>query len=168
MKPAVRPARQEDGIGWSRLGAAFLIGYVLVVATGAAPGALRRLQNRDAYLAASGLLLVGLIAYQFMLSVARMDRRPVGPAAVARHRVVGALLPLGLLLHAPDFGFGYLRLLSLVFVTALVLGLVARGVRSLHRRVPWIYDAWFIGHIAVSVLLVALIGFHILVALAYE
>ncbi|MEZ4399331.1 MAG: hypothetical protein R3B06_04890 [Kofleriaceae bacterium] len=168
MKPAVKPARQEDGVGWSRLGAAFLIAYVLVVVTGLAPAALRRLQARDAYLVVTGLALASLVAYQFKLSLARMDRRPVGPSAVARHRVVGALLPLGLLLHAPGFGFGYLRMLSLVFGAALVLGLVARGVRSLHRRVPWAYDAWFISHIAVSVLLVGLIGFHVVIALAYE
>lgn len=168
MKPAVKPARQEDGIGWSRLGAALLIGYVLVVVTGAAPGVLRRLQARDLYLAATGLVLVGLVAYQFKLSVARMDRRAIGPAAVARHRIIGALLPLALLFHAPGFGYGYLRILSMAFAAALVLGLVARGVRSLHRRVPWLYDAWFIGHIAVSVLLVALIAFHIVIAISYE
>lgn len=168
MKPAVKPARQEDGIGWSRLGAAFLITYAVVVMTGIAPGVLRRLQARDLYLAVSGLALAGLVAYQFKLSLARMDRRPIGPAAVARHRIVGAVLPLGLLLHAPSFGYGYLLMLSVVFATALVLGLVARGVRSLHRRVSWLYDAWFISHIAVSVLLVALIAFHIVIALAYE
>ena len=84
MKPAVKPVRQEDGIGWSRLGAAFLITYAVVVMTGISPGVLRRLQARDLYLAASGLALAGLVAYQFKLSLARMDRRPIGPAAVAR------------------------------------------------------------------------------------
>ena len=44
----------------------------------------------------------------------------------------------------------------------------ARGARALHRRVRWLYDAWFVTHIAASILLVVLVAYHAVIAIAYE
>ncbi len=156
----------DDGIGWSRIGLAALLCYAAIAITGWAP--LAGLQAVEAFAIATGLVCATVLGLEFRLSAARMEKRPVGPDAIRSHRILGALIPVALLIHAPGIGYGYLPVLVGALVVVVSLGLAARGARALHRRVRWLYDAWFVTHIAASVLLVVLVAYHAVIAIAYE
>jgi hypothetical protein len=81
------------------------------------------------------------------------------------HQTAGAFSPVLLLLHSTRLGFGYLLVLSTVYVANNVVGLVSP---SSFPRFKMIMPFWMIAHIALSVLLTALVVYHARTALYYE
>jgi hypothetical protein len=70
-----------------------------------------------------------------------------------------------LFVHSTRLGFGYLLVLSTVYVANNAVGLVSP---SAFPRLKMLVPFWVIAHVALSVLLVALVGYHAWTALYYE
>jgi hypothetical protein len=157
----VRDDRADRAITW--LGVALLAAYLGQAVFGLQWAALARWQANDTYRVLSGLVVAWHLYTQWQLATRRrFDPR----AAVARHKLLGALAPLVLYLHASRFAPGYLFLLALSYLGVVAVGLGHR--RVLARRHAVLFTAWCLVHVATSTLLVALAGYHAVVALAYE
>jgi hypothetical protein len=128
--------------------------------------ALRALQSRFSYKLATGALLAAFLSFQWLLALCRVT----GSMRAAKvlypwHQTVGALAPALLFLHSTRLGFGYLVVLSVVYLANNVVGLVNP---SAFPRVKSVLSLWTIVHIALSVLVVALTAYHAWTALYYE
>ena len=147
----------------SAIGFLLLALYIAQAALGVSCPPLARLQQVELYKVSSGFALAAYLVHQTFVARRRLYD-PIG--ALFWHKLAGALAPLVLYLHATRFSYGYLLLLSIVFVTTIGLGLMHRQV--VRSRTRWLYAWWFILHIATSSTLVVLAGYHAVIALAYE
>ena len=124
---------------------------------------LASLQEDDTYKIGSGAVLALYLLNQSLIA----RRRIFAPISVlVWHKLLGALAPVVLYLHASRFGYGYLLLLSISFAVTVGLGLLHRP--ALHAPSRWLYTWWFILHVATSSSLLVLGGYHVVIALAYE
>ena len=123
-------------------------------------------QGQKWYKVASGSLLAGFVGFQWLLALLRVNRwARAARALYSWHQIAGAFSPVLLFLHSTRLGFGYLLMLSGVYMGNNVLGLVTpSGVPRLKMLMPF----WLIAHIALSVLLAALVVYHAWTALYYE
>lgn len=145
------------------LGTLLLAMYVAQARLGLEWQLLARAQENQPYKVISGCVLAFYLLHQSFMA----RRRLYAPISVLyRHKLAGALAPLLLYLHASRFAYGYLLLLSIVFVGTVGLGLLHRPVLRTHAR--WLYTWWFVLHVATSSSLVVLAGYHGVIALAYE
>jgi len=143
------------------IGTSVLALYVAQGCIGYQWSMLTALQQDDRYKVTSGCVLALFLLHQSF--VAR--RRIFAPiTALFWHKLAGALTPVILYLHASRFGYGYLLLLSSVFVATIGLGLFHRVA----MRAKWLFTTWFILHVATVSSLVVLAGYHAVIALAYE
>ena len=118
------------------------------------------------YKIASGSLLAGFVCFQWLLALLRVNRwARAARALYPWHRAVGAFSPVLLFLHSTRLGFGYLLMLSTVYVANNVVGLLSP---SAFPRLKMLVPFWLIAHIALSVLLAALVVYHAWTALSYE
>jgi hypothetical protein len=129
------------------------------------PG-IRLWQSRFLNKIATGVTLGVFLSFQWLLAVCRIG----GFARLAKtlypwHQTIGAFAPVLLFLHSTRLGFGYLVALSSVYLSNNLVGLVNP---SAFPRIKSILSLWTIVHIALSVLLVALAGYHAWTALYYE
>jgi hypothetical protein len=122
---------------------------------------LAALQHDERHKVASGSVLAGFLLCQSLM-VRRRVFDPVG--VVFWHKLAGASAPLLLYLHAARFAYGYLALLSYVYLGTIGLGLLHR----LAMRARPLYTCWFVLHLATASSLVVLSGYHAVIALAYE
>lgn len=149
------------------IGAAALV----VLAMGLAAGFSARLALPKpasfAWSVSTGLILLGCILYQWLLFFARLTRRA---ADVRRHwqshRYVGAAAVVLFVLHAGAIGYAMISVLALSFLVVAVTGLFNTEVLILRK--PWMRQAWEIGHVGVSGILMPLIGLHVWAALAFK
>lgn len=116
-----------------------------------------QLQRDDTFKIITGLGLAVYLHQQWSM---------IGHRDARRHKLGGALAPIVLYLHASRFGYGYLTLLALIYLGAMASGLLHGPVVQL--RAKWLFTLWFVVHVATSVILVMLGGYHVIVALAYE
>jgi hypothetical protein len=118
------------------------------------------------YKIASGSLLAGFVCFQWLLALLRANRwTRAARALYPWHQMAGAFSPVFLFLHSTRLGFGYLFVLSTVYVANNVLGLLSP---SAFPRLKTLVPFWLIAHIALSVLLAALAVYHVWTALYYE
>jgi hypothetical protein len=123
-------------------------------------------QGHTWYKVVSGSLLGGFVCFQWLLALLRANRwARAARALYSWHQTAGAFSPVLLFLHSTRVGFGYLLVLSTVYVTNNVLGLVSP---SAFPRLKTLLPFWVIAHIALSVLLAALVVYHAWTALYYE
>lgn len=143
------------------VGACLLALYVAQGCIGFDWPALTALQQDDRYKVMSGCVLALYLLHQSF--VAR--RRIFAPiSALFWHKLAGVFAPVLLYVHASRFGYGYLLLLSSVFIGSIGVGLLHRV--AMRRR--WLFTTWFILHVATVSSLVVLSGYHAVIALAYE
>jgi hypothetical protein len=131
-----------------------------------APTLLSRWQSDFGYRLVTGSLLATLIGFQWALALLRVRGfSKLAKRFYAWHHVGGALGPVLLAFHSARMGFGFLALLCGVFVANTVLGLVSPSMVPKLREysVPW-----FVSHVALSVLLVSLAGYHAWTAVYFE
>jgi hypothetical protein len=143
------------------VGATLLALYIAQARLGLAIPALAALQHDERYKVISGSLLAGYLLYQSLMARRRLYD-PIG--VVFWHKLAGALAPLLLYLHASRFAYGYLVLLSSLYLGTVGLGLLHQV--ALRRRA--LYTWWLIIHLATACSLVVLAGYHAIIALAYE
>jgi hypothetical protein len=118
------------------------------------------------YKAASGSLLAGFLCFQWLLALLRVNRwARAARALYSWHQTAGAFSPVLLFLHSTRLGFGYLLVLSTVYVANNVVGLVSP---SAFPRLKILLPFWVISHIALSVLLVAMVVYHVGTVLYFE
>jgi hypothetical protein len=143
------------------VGAGLLALYIAQAALGLQLPVLVRLQHDERYKVVTGCVLAAYLLHQSLMA----RRRVFDPVGVVRwHKLAGACAPLLLYLHASRFAYGYLFLLSMLF-----LGTV--GLALLHRvslRARTVYAWWFVLHIVTASCLVVLSGYHAVLALAYK
>ena len=138
------------------LAVALLAAYVAQAAVGLEVPWLIRLQTVDAYKVATGCVLVSYLVVQWS---AVPHRREL-------HKLLGALAPLVLYAHASRFAFGYLTWLVAVYLGVGVVGLLHEPIVA--RRARRLFTWWFVIHLALAILLLVLVGYHVVIAIAYE
>lgn len=143
------------------IGATLLALYVVQAKFGLVIPALAALQHNERYKVISGSILAGYLLYQSFMARRRLYD-PLG--VVFWHKLAGALAPLLLYLHASRFAFGYLVLLSSLYLGTVGLGLFHQVALRRRRLYTW----WLILHLATACSLVVLSGYHAIIALAYE
>ena len=143
------------------VGGALLALYVAQARLDLEIPALAALQRDERYKVITGSLLAGYLLYQTLMGRRRIYDQ-VG--VVFWHKLAGALAPLLLYLHATHFAYGYLILLTGLYLGTAGLGLL----HKLALRQRTLYTWWLIIHLATACTLVVLSGYHAIIALAYE
>lgn len=138
------------------LGVGLLVAYLGQAAAGLQVPWLVRLQSGDAYQLASGGVLFAYLALQWS-GVTRHRQR---------HELLGACAPLVLYAHSSRFAYGYLVWLAGIYLAVGAVGLLHRPIVARRARGPFTW--WYLTHITLAMLLVILVGYHILIAIAYE
>lgn len=82
------------------------------------------------------------------------------------HRKLGIAAPVFLYFHAHALGYGYLLLLSSVYLTTFVLGFLYPPTFSLRQK--WLCSGWIVCHVSLASVLLLMIGEHIYIAYLYE
>lgn len=117
-----------------------------------------KLQAEPLFKQLSGAALLVYFALQWTLSVARVRHwSQASRSLFALHQNLGVFGPALLYLHASKWGFGYLGILAGVLLANHALGIMRSG--ALLPR--WSIGLWAVLHIALSLLLVALAGYHV-------
>jgi len=129
---------------------------------------LENLQAIETYKIYSGLFVVLYIFSQFIMSYNKSCEAPHASATTyQQHKLRGALAPLIFFMHSTQFGVAYLLMLSVVYFGNFLLGLFNHErIKDPLKRIRY-FKYWLPMHIALSVLSVALVGFHIYVVASY-
>lgn len=130
---------------------------------------LERWQTQEIYKMLSGSLVALFIMAQWYFPVLRIRRKSVEAAKqYTIHKQIGAFAPLIYYFHSTKIGFGFLFMLSTVFFTNNLLGLFNHDLvknRTERRRYS---ELWLAPHIILSLSTVALMIYHIFIAIYYE
>ena len=126
------------------------------------------LQLNESYKRWSGLLITILIAFQWVLTVVRVSKklRIHSLKHTQLHKWIGVISPIFFYLHALEFGYGYLALLSYIFFTNMILGTINLDVIKSQKN--WIFQSWMITHVALSIVITFITMFHIGMVFYYE
>lgn len=128
---------------------------------------LHALQLDEAFKRWSGLCLLTFIILQWSLTVSRVKKRlePHAPGIMQVHKWMGAFSPLIFYIHAMEFGFAYLFVLSLTFFSNVLLGYV--HVDVIKTKAYWYFQGWMITHVALSLMITLLGLYHIWIVFYY-
>lgn len=126
------------------------------------------LQQGQMYKRWSGLALAIFIAFQWVLSLTRTVKRwrPYAMQMQNIHKWLGALSPLLFYIHCMALGYGYLLLLSYVFIANTLLGYFNLDVIKNNSDV--LFKGWMIAHVALSLIVTILMFFHIAIVFYYK
>jgi ferredoxin-NADP reductase len=129
---------------------------------------LQNLQTQEPYKIYSGLLLAFYILTQFIMSYNNMCEKPhVSAYKYQQHKFRGAFAPLIFFIHSTQFGVGYLLMLSMIYFSNFLLGIFNHErIKNPINRIRY-FKLWLPLHIVLSLLLIALVGFHIYVVASY-
>lgn len=124
-------------------------------------------QREPAYRRWSGLVLALYIAAQWLLTSLRVRQKwREAKKAYGYHKYLGVLAPVFFYAHSQRFGYAYLLLLSSVFFSTVVVGILNQELLPVRRK--WFGDAWMLFHVGCSILLVLLAGFHVFISFYYS
>jgi len=138
--------------------------YTLQAAIGVDWGPLTTLQTQQAFRKWSGAALTLLIAAQWVHPMLRLTRPTRRSALSTWHRWLGSGVVVAFFVHTTHPGPGYLALLHYTLWTSLAAGM-AQTVSPAGQRASLVL---LTVHILASVLLLALLSFHIWVVFAYS
>lgn len=158
----------RHGLQLSRgLGALLLAGYVVQAWLGARIELVTLLQADRGWRLTSGLLLGWYLARQLRVPYLRLRGRVgAGSRALPEHQALGALGPLLLYAHAASPGRAHLW--ALVFTFLAVHGLASLSGWAASRRDRRLGVAWVVSHVALAMLLLALLGVHVFTVAWFE
>lgn len=122
---------------------------------------LLNLQQDEIYKRWSGLALALLITFQWLLTLTGVIKklRKHALKMTASHKWLGALSPLFFYAHSMSMGYGYLLLLSYLFLSNAFLGYINLDV--IKNKSDWIFKSWMIVHVACSIVITILMFLHI-------
>lgn len=127
-----------------------------------------QLQQEEMYKRWSGLFLALFIVFQWLLTLTRVVKkwRVHNLKMQNLHKWLGALSPLFFYVHSMDLGYGYLLLLSYVFLTNALLGYINLDVVKNNSEL--LFKGWMIVHVALSLIVTFLLFFHISMVFYYK
>lgn len=130
--------------------------------------ALEDLQTDETYKRWSGGFVFLCMLYQWKLPFYRWmnPEKIISQNETASHKTTGVLSPLIYYVHSTSIGYGYLAFLSIAYLSNTALGLLNSRQKSAGNRA--LSDLWLVGHIVLSLILFALIPYHIYIAFAYN
>jgi hypothetical protein len=129
-------------------------------------GVLSEWQTLTSYKLGTGILLATFVAAQWFLAVCRWQRWTHLARPVYRwHQRLGSLAALFLFAHSTALGFGYILVLSLVYLANAALGVASPQAFSAVKRYQ---TPWMAMHVALSLLLLVLMLYHAWTALYFE
>lgn len=126
------------------------------------------LQHGEMYKRWTGLILAVFILFQWLLSLTRVVKRwrVYNMKMQNLHQWVGALSPLFFYIHSINLGYGYLLLLSYIFLANTLLGYINLDV--IKNNSDLVFKGWMILHVALSILITFLMFFHIIIVFYYK
>ncbi len=142
-----------------------LVSFVLLATGSDIPG-LSGLRSGENYSLITGGLMASYLLAQLAVPLLRADGAKPRRWMIRWHKLLGAAGPAFLIAHSNTMGYGYLAALSGVFLGSMVLGLCNHETLGLKGKLPAF--AWMIGHVALSVALLALVAVHVYTAFAYK
>ncbi len=150
------------------IGISLFVLYILQYALGLKWNWLYELQLNEDYKRWSGLFVSVFIAFQWVLTIVRISKklRIHSQKFTKLHKWIGVISPIFFYLHALEFGYGYLALLSYVFFINMILGTVNLDIIKSQKN--WIFQSWMITHVAFSIVITFLMMFHVGVVFYYK
>ncbi|MBW1297661.1 hypothetical protein [Aquimarina litoralis] len=126
------------------------------------------LQLDERYKRWSGVFVGAFIAFQWILTLTRTSKKMMKHSIrfALLHKWIGVLSPIFFYIHALEFGYGYLALLSYIFFINMILGTVNLDIIKSQKE--WIFKSWMVTHVLLSVVITFLVVFHIGVVFYYE
>jgi ferredoxin-NADP reductase/CRP-like cAMP-binding protein len=152
---------------WTILGLTGL--YLLQALLGLTWSALENAQQSMLYSSITGLALVALIAYQWVLPTLRL--RGQLKRAIRHyewHKKLGLATPVLLYLHSVTLGYAYAFVLAVVWLSNGVVGALDKTLIKDARQREKYEGPWLIAHVVLSCLVLSLALVHIYVAYAYK
>ena len=150
---------------WRLAGIMLVLAYLAQDAAGLQWEWLSRLQTADVYKYATGVALLLFMGWQWYLFVARLKGKRV-QGLTSFHQRSGVLAPVIFYVHSMQIGYGYLAVLSWIFLGSVVIGMANPvGIRIRNRlyRVSWLAT-----HVMLASLIAVLALFHAYIALYYK
>lgn len=125
-------------------------------------------EHNQMYKRWSGLAVFSLIVFQWVLTLSRVMKklRKYSIKLTTWHKWIGAFSPILFYVHVMEFGFGYLALLSYLFFTNMLLGVVNLDI--IKSKKNWVFQSWMIAHVTFSVIIIFIAVFHIGVVFYYK
>ncbi|WP_010523428.1 hypothetical protein [Aquimarina agarivorans] len=125
-------------------------------------------EHNQMYKRWSGLAVFLLIVFQWVLTISRVWKRlwKYSVKLTTIHKWIGAFSPILFYVHVMEFGYGYLALLSYLFFTNMLLGVVNLDI--IKSKKNWVFQSWMITHVAFSIIITFVSLFHIGVVFYYE
>jgi len=129
---------------------------------------LYNLQLDEEYKRWSGVFVGVFLLFQWILTMTRVIKkwRRHSIRFTVLHKWVGVISPIFFYIHALEFGYGYLALLSYVFFINMILGTFNLDI--LKSQKEWVFKSWMISHVVLSIVITCLAIFHIGVVFYYE
>lgn len=167
--PAARTAEQRTDQVFMTIGLILVAAFLLQALFQIKWPWLENIQVLESYKRWSGLGLLLYMGGQWILPYLRFNGRFKAAARHYRlHKRQGAFMPLVYYFHSTAFGYGYLLALSSFLFANLVLGFLEPGVAArpaFRQRYSFV---WLATHVALSVLIMALVAYHIFVVFYYQ
>jgi hypothetical protein len=127
-----------------------------------------KLQQLELYKRWSGLVLALFITFQWLLTLTRTVKkwRKHAMTMLTIHKWIGAVSPLFFYIHSMGMGYGYLLLLSYIFLANTLLGYFNLDV--IKNNSDALFKGWMISHVALSIVVTILMVFHITMVFYYK
>lgn len=150
------------------IGLLLLFLYVIQYVVGLKWEWLYSLQQDEMYKRWSGLGLALFILIQWLLTFSRIINKLKKHAAKVTnfHKWVGAFSPLFFYIHSISFGYGYLMLLTYIFLINNFIGYFNLDVIKSTNEA--LFKGWMITHVAFSIVITVLLVFHINMVFYYK
>ncbi|MEN3324255.1 hypothetical protein VP395_10995 [Mariniflexile soesokkakense] len=129
---------------------------------------LYKMQQEEIYKRWSGLGLALFIVIQWLLTFSRIINKlkKYSFKVTNLHKWFGALSPLLFYMHSMSFGYGYLMLLTYIFIINNFIGYFNLDVIKSTNEV--LFKGWMITHVAFSMVITLLMVFHISMVFYYK
>ena len=129
---------------------------------------LYNMQQEELYKRWSGLGLALFIVIQWLLTFSRIVKKlkKYSFKVTNLHKWFGALSPLLFYIHSMSFGYGYLMLLTYIFLVNNFIGYFNLDVIKSTNEV--LFKGWMITHVAFSMVITILMVFHIGMVFYYK
>ena len=126
---------------------------------------LSSLQKNEVYKQLTGALLLGFILYQWYFALARQIEPVSAMHHLQLHKTIGLLMPILLFIHSNQTGHAYQTFIWYIFVLHCSVGFL--NPEFINIKKPRLRLYWFILHIGLSILISALLFFHLYVVYYY-
>ncbi len=154
-----------NSTGFLIIGISLLLLYIVQLNVDVKLQFLVELQQNIIYKQLTGYLLLLYLAYQFKLARARNNTKLIR-YHFSLHKIQGIFAPLVLYIHSMELGYAYQVLLSSLFLTNCLIGLLSPQQLKLHN-VNYV-NCWLIFHVGIAMIVVGLVIYHLFITYWYS